>query len=165
MKFHFFCQIRCTHLFVFGFFSKQLMYEHNVQIKLLGRGLLLVKQNDRNTELLSAKSAILLLTVLANKQMRCQCCWRCQKHGLPFECLPVAVIVELIVGGESDEASPGSRQRKEDLSGCIFPHLTEKEMEGGGWVNQEGTQPTWRLKESSRCWLPLHRSAFPILVW
>lgn len=106
------------------------MYAHNVQIKLLGRGLLLVKQNDRNTELLSAKSAILLLTVLANKQMRCQCC--CQKHGLPFECLPVAVIVELIVGGESDEASPGSRQREEDLSGCIFPHLTEEETEGGG---------------------------------
>ncbi len=42
-------------------------------------------------------------------------------------CLPVAVIVKLIVGGESDEASPSSRQREEDLSGCIFPHLTEEE--------------------------------------
>lgn len=43
--------------------------------------------------------------------------------GLPFKCLPVAVIVELIVGGERNEASPSSRQREEDLSGCIFPHL------------------------------------------
>lgn len=41
--------------------------------------------------------------------------------------LPVAVIVELVVGGESDEASPRSRQREKDLSGCIFPHLTEED--------------------------------------
>lgn len=45
-------------------------------------------------------------------------------------CLPVAVIVELIVGGESDEASPSSRQREEDLSGCVFPHLTKEEVAG-----------------------------------
>lgn len=125
------------------------MYAHNVQIKLLGKALLLVKQNDRNTELLSAKSAILLLTVLANKQMRCQCCWRCQKHGLPFECLPVAVIVELIVGGESDEASPGSWQREEDLSGCIFPHLTEEETENQVRKPEGNTTKTegWRKAE------------------
>lgn len=49
-----------------------------------------------------------------------------QRNSLPFVCLPVAVIVELIVGGERDEASPRSRQREEDLSGCIFPHLTEE---------------------------------------
>lgn len=42
-------------------------------------------------------------------------------------CLPVAVIVELVVGGQSDEASPRSRQREKDLSGCIFPHLTEED--------------------------------------
>lgn len=110
--------------------------------------LLLVKQNE--TLNCCLQSAILLLTVLANKQMRCQCCWRCQKHGLPFECLPVAVIVELIVGGESDEASPGSWQREEDLSGGIFPHLTEEETEGGGWENHEGTQPT--VKAEGKQW-------------
>lgn len=41
--------------------------------------------------------------------------------------LPVAVIVELVVGGQSDEASPRSRQREKYLSGCIFPHLTEED--------------------------------------
>lgn len=50
-------------------------------------------------------------------------------YGLPFVCLPVAVIVELIVWGESDEASPSSRQREEDLSGCVFPHLTEEALQ------------------------------------
>lgn len=52
--------------------------------------------------------------------------WR-WKHILPFMCLPVAVIVELVVGGQSDEASPRSRQREKDLRGCIFPHLMEEE--------------------------------------
>lgn len=45
-------------------------------------------------------------------------------------CLPVAVIVELIVGRERDEASPSGRQREEDLSGRVLPHL-RKEEDGG----------------------------------
>lgn len=40
-------------------------------------------------------------------------------------CLPVAVIVELVVGRQGDEASPRSRQREKDLSGCVFPHLAK----------------------------------------
>lgn len=51
----------------------------------------------------------------------------CQMHSLPFVCLPVAVIVELIVRRQSDEASPSSRQREEDLSGSVFPHLSGEE--------------------------------------
>lgn len=43
-------------------------------------------------------------------------------------CLPVAVIVELIVGGERDQASPRGRQREKDLSGRVFPHLTEETL-------------------------------------
>lgn len=46
---------------------------------------------------------------------------------LPFLCLPVAVIVELVVGGQRDQAPPRSRQREKDLSGCVFPHLTEED--------------------------------------
>lgn len=41
-------------------------------------------------------------------------------------CLPVAVIVELIVRRKGDETSPRSRQREEDLGGCVFPHLEEE---------------------------------------
>lgn len=41
-------------------------------------------------------------------------------------CLPVAVIVELIVRRERDEAAPSSRQGEEDLSGSVFPHLRER---------------------------------------
>lgn len=78
---------------------------------------------DKTKETLSCVT--LLLTFLPDIQIQCHWCRWCQKHGLPFVCLPVAVIVELIVGGESDEASPSSRQREEDLSGCVFPHLTK----------------------------------------
>lgn len=68
-----------------------------------------------------------------------------QKHSLPFECLPVAVIVELIVGRERNEASPRSRQRKEDLSGCVFPHLKKKSRRGV------------LVKETGKCfWRPKH---------
>lgn len=62
----------------------------------------------------------------------------CQKHSLPFVCLPVAVIVKLIVGRESDEASPSSRQREEDLSGCVFPHLIEEERKSWRWRTNTG---------------------------
>lgn len=57
----------------------------------------------------------------------------CQKHSLPFVCLPVAVIVELIVGRESYEASPSSREREEDLSGCVLPHLMKEKREHCRW--------------------------------
>lgn len=83
---------------------------------------------DKTKETLNCVT--LLLTFLPDIQIQCHWCRWCQKHGLPFVCLPVAVIVELIVGGESDEASPSSRQREEDLSGCVFPHLTKEEVAG-----------------------------------
>lgn len=35
--------------------------------------------------------------------------------------------MELVVGGQRDQAPPRSRQREKDLSGCVFPHLTEKD--------------------------------------
>lgn len=78
------------------------------------------------------------------------CLW-CQKNSLPFVCLPVAVIVKLIVGGESDEASPSSRQREKDLSGCIFPHLTQKQGEELQVNNRKGqtVQKTSRLNQVS----------------
>lgn len=36
---------------------------------------------------------------------------------------PVAVVVELVVGSHSDEATPSAPQRIEDLGGSIPPHL------------------------------------------
>lgn len=36
--------------------------------------------------------------------------------------------MELIVGGERDQASPRGRQREKDLSGRVFPHLTEETL-------------------------------------
>jgi len=98
-----------------------------------------------------------LLTFLPDIKKQCQflqwqfeCVY--QKHGLPFVCLPVAVIVELIVGRESDEASPSSRQREEDLSGCVFPHLTEEERKGCRWRAGKGrrtTQHGWIKRHAS----------------
>jgi len=37
--------------------------------------------------------------------------------------LPDAVVVELVIAGESDESSPAQRQREEHLHCCICPHL------------------------------------------
>lgn len=39
------------------------------------------------------------------------------------KCLPVAVVVELVVGGHSDEPTPCTAQRVEDLRGSVSPHL------------------------------------------
>lgn len=35
----------------------------------------------------------------------------------------VAVVVKLIVRGQSHQTTPGNRERKEDLSSCILPNL------------------------------------------
>lgn len=61
----------------------------------------------------------------------------CRKHVLPFECLPVAVIVELVVGGESDKTSPGGRQREEDLSGRVLPHLRHRRRRRRTWSDRQ----------------------------
>lgn len=37
------------------------------------------------------------------------------------------VVVEVAVGGKSHDSTPTDRQRVEGLSGCIFPHLYNKQ--------------------------------------
>lgn len=53
-------------------------------------------------------------------------------------CLPVAVIVELIVRRQRDEAAPSSRQGEEDLSSSVFPHLRERGAAAGEGQELEG---------------------------
>jgi hypothetical protein len=43
--------------------------------------------------------------------------------------IPVTVVVKFVVRRKSDQTSPGSRQREENLSGSIFPHLGSKSKE------------------------------------
>lgn len=91
----------------------------------------------------------------------------CQRNSLPFVCLPVAVIVELIVGRERDEASPSSRQREEDLSGCVFPHLTEggrKSCRSRAGKDERRKNTAWLNQTSGRP-VPLRHSVSPTLVW
>lgn len=38
-------------------------------------------------------------------------------------CIKVAVIVSLVVTGESDDAAKAQSERKEDLRSCFSPHL------------------------------------------